>query len=735
MAQRPATEPARAAPAAALLRVPRQRTGGGMRVDDLQQALTAIGRQTSDAGVAQLLLEASRRLTGLAMWSWDLATGRLTWSQEMFALIGLPPGTTPSIEEWQQLLHPDDRDDLTESDTASAQAGEGWQVIFRVLPPDGVIRYLEAWSDVITDEQGRPVAVLGATMDVTAQQQTLQALQSSREVFRLAFDEAPIGMAILEVVADSVSTVMINRALRRLAGADEDLTDDADGIDLADGFDLASRVHPDDRATLHALTVVDENAAQAVRAAELRLVRPDGSYTHTWVHAAAAVSGDGADRLFRVILHMIDMTVLRRTQAELERLALTDTVTGLANRTALEVAAQTALADMRPGLGLGFMLLDLDRFKTVNDSLGHLAGDALLVEVGRRLRSAVPHSATVARLGGDEFAVLIKGSPSPKALADQADMVRLRLGHPYTLPGAARLNSTASVGVTWCGQGTHTMQDLYREADLALYAAKGAGRDAVALFDDDLRATADQRIENERKLRSALANDGVRMVLQPVVALASGEVVASEALARMEHPELGLLTPDVFITAAEETGLVIEIDSRICELAIAALASTSDDPRLQRIAVNVSPRTLDHAEWRARMRAALRRHRVDAQRLLIEVTESSLLDAGSPRAAQLRELQDEGMTVGIDDFGTGYSALAYLDAFNLDFLKIDRSFVSRLGTGKRPDAVVSAIIKLAHAHGMTVTAEGVETAEQAEMLRLMGCDRGQGWHFGRPSPL
>ena len=279
------------------------------------------------------------------------------------------------------------------------------------------------------------------------------------------------------------------------------------------------------------------------------------------------------------------------------------------------------------------------------------------------------------------------------------------------------------------------MQDLYREADLALYAAKGAGRDAVALFDDDLRATADQRIENERKLRSALANDGVRMVLQPVVALASGEGVASEALARMEHPELGLLTPDVFITAAEETGLVIEIDSRICELAIAALASTSDDPRLQRIAVNVSPRTLDHAEWRARMRAALRRHRVDAQRLLIEVAESSLLDAGSPRAAQLPELQDEGMTVGIDDFGTGYSALAYLDAFNLDFLKIDRSFVSRLGTGKRPDAVVSAIIKLAHAHGMTVTAEGVETAEQAEMLRLMGCDRGQGWHFGRPSPL
>ena len=317
MAKRPATEPARTASAPALLRVPRQRTGESMRAGGLHQALAAIGAQTSDAGVAQLLLEASRRLTGLAMWSWDLATGRLTWSQEMFALIGLPPGPTPTIEQWQQMLHPDDRDDLAASDTASAQAGEGWQVIFRVLPPDGALRYLEAWSDVITDDNGAPVAVLGATMDVTAQQQTLQALQSSREVFRLAFDEAPIGMAMLEVGADSVDTVMVNRALRRLAGLDDGDTEgteaDGAGSDLADGFDLTARVHPEDRATLHALTVVDEDTAHAVRAAELRLVRPDGSHTPIWAHCGrrgvghrgrSAVPGDPAhDRHDGVAAH------------------------------------------------------------------------------------------------------------------------------------------------------------------------------------------------------------------------------------------------------------------------------------------------------------------------------------------------------------------------------------------------------------------------------------------------
>jgi len=435
----------------------------------------------------------------------------------------------------------------------------------------------------------------------------------------------------------------------------------------------------------------------------------------------------------RVVLHFVVVSQLRTTEAELQRMAMSDAVTGLSNRTALEVKAGQALRNLPEEGGLGFVLLDLDRFKTVNDSLGHQAGDALLVEVARRLRTAVPHSSTVARLGGDEFAILVNPCPSPRALTDLADRLRLRLTHPYTLPGAARQNSTGSFGVTWCDNPAHTMEDLYREADLALYEVKGTGRNAVALFDDALRSRADGRIERERRLREALAHDGVRMLLQPVVELAGGTIAGSEALARLEHPECGILMPQEFIEVAEDTGLVVEIDSRITELAVAALARVDDDPRLARIAVNVSPRTLDHAEYRARLRSALRRHGIDATRLLVEVTESSLLDADGPRADELRVLQGEGIQVGIDDFGTGYSALAYLDHFDLDFLKIDRSFVSRLGTGERADAVVSAIISLAHAHGMEVTAEGVEHEDQARRLRDMGCDRGQGWHFGRPA--
>ncbi len=712
---------------------------------DLGDVFAAITDLVDDNGSfnASLLLDAAQRLTGLALWFWDLRTGQLTWSDEMFALLGLSPGRQPTIAQWQQMLHPDDREELGDTDLAAIDAGEGWHLVFRAMPPDGALRYLKAWCEVVRDEDGTPSAVIGATMDVTEQEQTLAALRANREEFRLAFDEAPHGMAMLELVSPGpadppvtaesvadrhehpprVNVVRINRAMATLVGLDSPELVGRTGAEF---------VHPEDRYRLWTALMRSLDPGSGVQADEVRVIRSDGTLRHVWVHAASAGKRD--ETATRVLLHVIDITALRMTEAELQRLALTDAVTGLDNRMALEIKTQTSLRDVGPDRGLGMILLDLDRFKTVNDSLGHVAGDALLVEVARRVRGAVPHSATVARLGGDEFAVLIHPCPSPQALADQADMVRLRLCRPYTLPGTSSLTNTASFGVTWCDDPSHRMEDLYREADLALYEAKDNGRNAVAQFDDALRSRADSRIERERRLRTALGHDGVRIHLQPVVDLATGTVVSAEALARMEHPSLGLMMPADFIEIAEDTGLVVEIDCRITELAVAALGSPEGSPAPQ-IAVNVSPRTLDHPEYRTRLLSALRRHDVDPSRLLIEVTETSLLDSSGHRADELRVLQSLGFQVGIDDFGTGYSALAYLDNFDLDFLKIDRSFVSRLGTGKRPDAVVSAIVSLAHAHGMAVTAEGVETQEQADLLRTMGCDRAQGWLFGRPAPI
>jgi diguanylate cyclase (GGDEF)-like protein len=451
-----------------------------------------------------------------------------------------------------------------------------------------------------------------------------------------------------------------------------------------------------------------------------------------WVHAAIAQSGDPDERM--VLLHFLDVTAHQRAERQLATLALTDPVTGVANRSRFQQALQEWLRDVVPGKrAVAMLLLDLDRFKLVNDSLGHITGDLLLAEVAQRLKAFASRSWLVCRLGGDEFTVLIDDAPDGHQLGRIARRLGDTLALPYTLPGEVSIVCTCSIGISRCDDPDANAEDLYREADLALYAAKDTGRDTWALFDGELKEHADQRISAERRLRTALASDGIRMHLQPVVDLATGRTIAAEALARLEHPERGLLDPSEFIHVAEDTGLVVHVDARITELALAHLARRSTSPDL-RIAVNLSASSLDHAEYIERLTAALARYGVDPHRLLIEVTESSLLDTSGPRAQGLSEIRRMGMAIGIDDFGTGYSALAYLDRFSLDFLKIDRSFVARLGTSPRSDAIAAAIVSLAHAHGLVVTAEGVEHAEQAERLREMGCDRGQGFHFGRPVP-
>jgi EAL domain-containing protein (putative c-di-GMP-specific phosphodiesterase class I) len=290
---------------------------------------------------------------------------------------------------------------------------------------------------------------------------------------------------------------------------------------------------------------------------------------------------------------------------------------------------------------------------------------------------------------------------------------------------------TGSIGATVADHAEADVAHLYREADLALSEAKNRGRNQCALFDGRLRARADERIEQESRLRAALDADGVRIFLQPITDLASGRSAGAEALARLLHPVHGILEPHAFVDVAEDTGLIVDVDARVAELAVAALAGHPDLPS---VAVNVSPRSLASGGYVHRLSEALRRHGVSGERLLVEVTERTLLDESGSGAAALARLRRLGVRVGIDDFGTGYSALAYLGRFDLDFLKIDRSFVSALGEDPRADTVVSAIVAIAHSHAMVVTAEGVESPAQAEALTKMGCDSGQGWHFGYPAP-
>ena len=693
--------------------------GATIDVTEREQMLASVARNRAS-------LAAALELTRTATWEWDVAADRLTWSDRMFELMGIDAGCSPTLADFLGALHPDDRAWINSLNDRTVATAEAEETQYRVVHRDGSVRHIRAWTDVRRALDGTVTHLWGTAMDVTEQAESAARLSASEEHFRVAFDNAPIGMSMISLAAaDQGRYLRANAAFEAMLGRSSE--------ELA-GMPLGELTHPEDRerdAGQFARLARDETQTLAF---EKRYLHRDGSVVHAWITSTVVHGADGQP--LYLVTHALDISDRLREQAELERLALTDTLTGLANRTLLNDRLDQALARLhRTGGAAALLLLDVDRFKTVNDSLGHQVGDALLVEIAHRVEAVSRADSTVARLGGDEFVVLVEGLPAPDAVHAAADRLLETLRRPYDLgPTAEALVATVSVGISVAHDATRTAGDLYREADLALYRAKDSGRDQYALFDDELRARADRRMASETLLRKALAENLLVPVFQPIVDLTTGKVRAAEALARIQDGDR-LVLPADFIDVAEETGLIVEVDARMFERVAAEGARLIDaGALLRRLTTNVSARSLEDPRFVDRVAQALTWYGVPGSMIRVELTERSLLTTSPTVRDSLARVQELGIEVGLDDFGTGYSALAYLQSFSLQFLKIDRSFVSRLGSSARDDAIVSAVIDLAHAHDLVVIGEGVETAEQLAALRRMGCDRAQGYLMGRPMP-
>ncbi|MFV0458735.1 MAG: putative bifunctional diguanylate cyclase/phosphodiesterase [Actinomycetales bacterium] len=477
------------------------------------------------------------------------------------------------------------------------------------------------------------------------------------------------------------------------------------------------------------LDPVELSAQTATNPITRRLQREDGSTFDAWLYCVALGPGGVATHA----LCVLDVDAQSRRLRELDKLAMTDPVTGLANRTRVTVILERCLTD-DPPRSVAVMLLDLDRFKNVNDSLGHQVGDELLIEVTRRLRAAVPDGTVVARLGGDEFLLVLRGLEDVLDVHPVAYGLLEELNAPFELRSGHRVATSVSIGVAIADRDDHQAVDLIREADLAMYRAKDLGRNRYALCDEGMLQEADDRLGRELVLRRGLEERRLRLRLQPIVDLRTGKLAEYEALVRLEDPELGEVGPDQFIPIAEETGLISQIDYWVLEESLEQFTSL---PRLTdsgvRIAVNVSGRTLEAPDFISRLVVALHRNNVDASRLAIEITESCLLGDNPAILWTLNQLRARGAHVAIDDFGTGYSALSYLQNFEVDLLKIDQSFIKRVSPAdQRGTDLVGNIVQLAHDLGLKVVAEGVEDEAQASLLGELGCDLAQGWFFGRP---
>jgi diguanylate cyclase (GGDEF)-like protein/PAS domain S-box-containing protein len=578
------------------------------------------------------------------------------------------------------------------------------------------------WVTLVEATVDRPrqtdAGVIIRLRDVTEREERVRALEQARRRFQQAFHSAPTGMALVRL--DDSTILDANRSLADML---------ARPVDDLVGRSIREITHPDDLRATAAHRARLELGIADTYLVDQRYLRSDGEFV--WARTRVAVTEDEGVSL--AITHIEDVTEQRRTAERLQWAATHDDLTGLPNRTELIRRVDAMLADAAPG-DVAVLFIDLDNFKSVNDSLGHGIGDTLLTAMSVRLRQVVGADAELARFGGDEFIVVLRHSERDPM--DVAEAVRAAARDAVEVEGT-ELYLSISIGVSANDRDGVSAADLLRDADAAMYRAKARGRDCVEAFAPGTHETTVLALRTATELRRGLERGEIVPYFQPIVELTTGHVTGFEALARWLHPERGLLAPDQFLPMAEETGLIDEIGATVLQDALAQFARwrAQELPFADAtLAVNVGTRQVVDPSFATLVADVLAETGIPADSLWLEITETALLADVKASTVALRNLRSLGLHLAVDDFGTGYSSLTYLKRFPVEAIKIDRGFVAGLGLDSEDTTIVEAVVNLGHSFGIAVIAEGLETPLQLSRLRQLGCDRGQGYLFGRPRP-
>jgi diguanylate cyclase (GGDEF)-like protein/PAS domain S-box-containing protein len=673
----------------------------------------------------QRLAEA-QQVARLGSWEWDLATGEITWSDEMYRLGDTEAGSfRPTPARALARIDAADRAAVEAAMAATASEGRSGALDFRLTLPEGGTRWVHGRWTVNAWRDGQPSKIAGTTQDITER----LAVEAERERTQKEL-EATLSLltATLESTADGILVVdpegnisSFNTQFAEMWRLPLELLESRND-NAALSFVLQQVADPEGFVAKVRELYAQPNA-ESHDSIEFRDGRVFERYSKPQFVGGAVV---GRVWSFR------DVTERRRLEEELAHQAFHDSLTNLANQALFRDRVEHALARAaRAPAPVAVLFIDLDHFKTVNDSLGHTIGDELLTAVADRIRTSVRTSDTAARLGGDEFAVLVEDSDAADVV-EIADRILDTVQRPVTA-GGREVVVTASVGIAFSQPGG-SVDQLLRNADLAMYTAKAHGRNRHDTYESGMHAAAVEKLELAGDLRRALERGEIVVHYQPIVALPTEQILGVEALVRWEHPTRGLLAPAAFIPLAEETGLIQPLGRLVLRETCAQLRRWTRDGVALTASVNVSARQLADDSFVADVAAALRDHDVPPTSLVLELTESALMEDTDRAVAVLHGLKGLGVRLAVDDFGTGYSSLSYLHRFPIDILKIDRSFVADISSDSVERSLAQAIVSLAASLELVAIAEGVETEAQSVLLGELGCAQAQGFHFSRPVP-
>jgi diguanylate cyclase (GGDEF)-like protein/PAS domain S-box-containing protein len=677
----------------------------------------------ASAARLNLLLEASQSLAQVGGWEVDVVTRKVFWTREVYAILETSPEQyTPTIETTIRFFAPESRPLIQAAIDAAVTQGIVHDLELQMITARGRRIWVHS-KGMVTTEGNRVIKRTSVLQDITERRKAEQVLHESEQRWKLALESA--GDGVWDWNIQTGVEVFSKRFVEMYGFNDGELEN------LSAEFD--KRTHPDDLAQLARDRQLHLDGKTPTYVNEHRVQCKDGSWK--WVLTRGMlISRDEAGRPLRMIGTHTDITSRKEAEALVWQQANFDSLTGLPNRRMLrDRLTQDIRKCRREGLQLAIFFIDLDHFKEVNDTLGHDKGDQLLVQAAQRIQACVRQTDTVARMGGDEFTVVLSELTDAGRMERTVQAILDAMAAMFQL-GSEQVFVSASIGITVCPGDGNEVEILFKNADQALYVAKGAGRNRFSFFTPALQEAAQNRVRLANDLRVGLQEQQFHLVYQPIIELASGNVHKAEALMRWTHPVRGAVSPAEFIPIAETSGLIIEMGDWVFQEAVRQTQAwrRTLNPQFQ-VSVNKSPIQFhnegnDHQHWVT----YLGEHNLPGDAIVVEITEGLLLDAGSQVTGQLLALRNAGLKVSLDDFGTGYSSLSYLQKFEIDFIKIDQSFVNNLVPSSTNLALCKAIIAMAHALGMKVVAEGIETEDQRNLLLEAGCDFGQGYWFAKP---